>query len=152
MTKAQDLLQLAQEMLSADVMLPNLVAVITEDMVQPTQQTKRPQSGANAVQNSAEITIKITALETLRNLIEASHNLTDDHHFDSLIQCAVAVLYLHQGNKMIQMSTLSILAALRDKNMDLTVKSILSGSLSQVQLNIVKQLANAYDRTLAKQL
>jgi hypothetical protein len=31
----------------------------------------------------------------LRNLIEASQNLTDDHHFDSLIQCAVAVLYLH---------------------------------------------------------
>lgn len=35
MTKAQDLLQLAQEMLSADVMIPNLVAVITEDMLQP---------------------------------------------------------------------------------------------------------------------
>jgi hypothetical protein len=36
MTKAQDLLQLAQEMLSADVMIPNLVAVITEDMLQPS--------------------------------------------------------------------------------------------------------------------
>ena len=35
MTKAQDLLQLAQEMLSADVMLPNLVAFITEDMLIP---------------------------------------------------------------------------------------------------------------------
>jgi hypothetical protein len=33
MGKTQDLLTLAQEMLSADVLLPNLVAVITSDML-----------------------------------------------------------------------------------------------------------------------
>ena len=32
LVKAQDLMTLAQEMLSADVMLPNLVALITSDM------------------------------------------------------------------------------------------------------------------------
>ena len=60
MTKAQDLLQLAQEMLSADVMLPNLVAVITEDMLITANANKRPQSsgGQNNGFNSFEITLK----------------------------------------------------------------------------------------------
>lgn len=35
--KVQDMLSLAQEMLSADVLLPNLVAIITTDMLTPSK-------------------------------------------------------------------------------------------------------------------
>jgi hypothetical protein len=48
------------------------------------------------------------------------------------------------------MSALAIILTLRDKNVNMTLKSILSGGLTSTQLNIVKQLANAYDRTLSK--
>jgi len=70
-------------MLSAEVLLPNLVAVITEDMLS-LPQSKRPSSSSNPNQQSYEITLRVTALNTLRGLIEGSSNLTEDHHFDSL--------------------------------------------------------------------
>ncbi len=70
-------------MLSAEVLLPNLVAVITEDMLSMPQ-LKRPSSSSNPNQLSYEITLRVTALDTLRGLIVASSNLTEDHHFDSL--------------------------------------------------------------------
>ena len=44
LNKASDLLALGQETLSADVMLPNLVAVISSDM----SVTARPSSAANS--------------------------------------------------------------------------------------------------------
>lgn len=62
-------------MLSADVMLPNLVAVITEDILS-SPQMKRPSSSSNPNQTNYEVSLRVTALETLRALIEASQNLT----------------------------------------------------------------------------
>jgi hypothetical protein len=48
------------------------------------------------------------------------------------------------------MASLGCLVALRDKNTYQTIRSIVSGGLSTMQVNIIKQLANAYERTLSK--
>ncbi len=61
MNKVQDIMTLAQEMLSADVMLPNLVAVINEEM-----EVRKP-SPSN---NGYEITYKVIALESMQTLID----------------------------------------------------------------------------------
>jgi hypothetical protein len=50
------------------------------------------------------------------------------------------------------MGGLGALVALRDKNMGLTLKAICEGGLTTQQYNLVKQLANAYDRNLSKQI
>jgi hypothetical protein len=57
---------------------------------------------------------------------------------------------VNSGNKNIQMASLACLVALRDKNVSQTIKAIIAGGLSTVQVNIIKQLANAYERTLSK--
>lgn len=49
-------------------------------------------------------------------MIEDASNLREDTHFDSLVQCVASVLQIHSGNKLIQMSSLGCLVALRDKN------------------------------------
>lgn len=53
---------------------------------------------------------------------------------------------------MVQMAGLGAILALRDKSMGMTINAIMGAGLTQPQFNIVKQLANAYDRTLAKQI
>lgn len=48
------------------------------------------------------------------------------------------------------MAGLNALVAIREKDLSMAAKAISSGTLSQAQFNIIKQLANAYDKTLAK--
>jgi hypothetical protein len=48
------------------------------------------------------------------------------------------------------MASLGCLVALRDKNTQQTIRAIVAGGLSTMQVNIIKQLANAYERTLSK--
>jgi hypothetical protein len=48
------------------------------------------------------------------------------------------------------MPSLGAILALRDKKQELTIQSILD--LPHNQFNIVKQLSNAFERTLAKQI
>jgi len=48
------------------------------------------------------------------------------------------------------MGGLSALVALTKKDEYLAIKSIIEGGLNSQQFNIIKQLANAYDRNLAK--
>lgn len=50
------------------------------------------------------------------------------------------------------MAALGCLVALRDKSVGQTIKAIVAGGLSTMQVNIIKQLANAYERTLSKQI
>jgi hypothetical protein len=57
------LLILAQEMLSADVLLPNLVAII---------------ENTNINQSSMDISMKVNAMETMQALIKGCQRLTDD--------------------------------------------------------------------------
>jgi hypothetical protein len=46
------------------------------------------------------------------------------------------------------MPSLGAILTLRDKNPDMTLTTIIG--LPQAQYNIIKQLANAYDRTLSR--
>ena len=61
--KASDLLLLAQEMLSADVLLPNLVAII---------------ENTNISQSSMDISMKVNSMETMQILIKGCQRLTED--------------------------------------------------------------------------
>lgn len=72
--KTSDLFALAQEMLSADVLLPNLVAFITADLLVQSKSF-----------STIDIQLKVFALEHLRALIEGSEHLDNEAHFESLI-------------------------------------------------------------------
>jgi hypothetical protein len=87
LSKVHDLIQLGKETLSADVMLPNLVAVITADVLTPSKGSsvaRRPSSTSSAMVTT-EISFKLNALDTLKSLIEDSQNLREDSHFESLV-------------------------------------------------------------------
>ena len=135
------MLILAREMLSPDVILPNLVAVMAVDGV---LDEKTSSSG------TAMVAMKVACLEELAILIEASQNLSEEVQFESLVSCVASELETYCGNRAIQKAGLAAVVALRDKNLALTLQSL--SSLPTLQLNIVKQLANAYERPLAKQI
>ena len=135
------MLVLAREMLSPDVILPNLVAVMAVDGVLDER---------SASSGTAMVAMKVACLEELAILIEASQNLSDEVQFESLVSCVASELEAYYGNRAIQKAGLAAVVALRDKNLGLTLQSL--SSLPSLQLNILKQLANAYERPLAKQI
>lgn len=67
---------------------------------------------------SYDISLKVTALEIMKFLIDSCQNLTEDSHYDSLVQCIVTLLQYHSGNKLIQMASLAALQSLRDKSVN----------------------------------
>ena len=87
LNKVHDLISIGKETLSADVMLPNLVAVITADVLTPskTSSTQRRPSSSSGSTLNPQLSYKLTSLETMRILIEDCQNLTEDTHFESLV-------------------------------------------------------------------
>ena len=81
---------------------------------------------------SLDIALKVTALETMKFLIDACQNLSENSHYDSLVQCIVTLLQLHSGNKLIQMTSLSALQALLEKSAPQTLQALVSGVLSSL--------------------
>lgn len=74
----------------------------------------------------------------------------EEHQIDSLVQIVAITLKDHSTNKGIQMPSLGAFLSLRDKQQDMTLDCLTQ--LPQNQLNIIKHLANAYERTLYRQI
>lgn len=121
------------------MMLPNLVAVITVDVMttKPSPATRRPSSSSTSLL-TPDLSFRFYALDIMKSLIEDSQNLREDTHFESLVQCIGSVLQVNSGNKHIQMAALGCLVALRDKSVGQTIKAIVAGGLSTMQVNIIK--------------
>jgi hypothetical protein len=86
------MLILAREMLSPDVILPNLVAVMAVDGVLE----ERASSSGTAI-----VSMKVACLEELAILIEASQNLSEELQFESLVSCVASELEAYCGNRAI---------------------------------------------------
>lgn len=70
--------------------------------------------------------------------------------YESTVSAIGSILNNHSSLKSIQMPSLGAILLLREQNLRFTLKAILE--LPHLQFSIVKQLANAYEKTLAKQL
>ncbi|CDW90677.1 clip-associating protein [Stylonychia lemnae] len=130
--KGQELLQLVMEVLTPNVILPNLVGILEEISDDNTQ-----------------IPIKLSGLDTLCILLKEA-KLSEQIQFESTVQIISQILQNHSSQKQVQISSLKAIQILRDKNVKFTLESI--NLLSNLQQNILKQVANVFDRNLAKQI
>lgn len=76
--KVRDLLSLSEEMLSADVMLPNLVAMAA-DLI-----SSAPKADVQST--------KLVILETLNDFVNGCTHLDQDVHYESVVQSVAMIL------------------------------------------------------------
>eukprot|EP00350_Pseudokeronopsis_sp_OXSARD2_P001784 CAMPEP_0170547716 /NCGR_PEP_ID=MMETSP0211-20121228/6067_1 /TAXON_ID=311385 /ORGANISM="Pseudokeronopsis sp., Strain OXSARD2" /LENGTH=175 /DNA_ID=CAMNT_0010852867 /DNA_START=1349 /DNA_END=1876 /DNA_ORIENTATION=+ len=131
--RATDLLAMAEEILTPELLLPQVVNILD-----------------SLDGNLSEMKTKVSALEFLSSLLSKCELEFEEMQVESIAGCVGKVLIQHCNQKAIQMPSLASFLALRGKNCDMALKAILK--LPPQQFNIIKQLANAYERTLAKQL
>ena len=134
--KANDLINLARETLGADFLLPHFISIL-DDMAPDPQQIKT----------------KISALEVLNVLIKESESLDNNSEnypqYVAVIKSLGNVIKQHSSQRSIVNPVIGAILSLRDKNMQTTFKAIVE-ELNQTQYTILKQLLNAYERTLAR--
>eukprot|EP00347_Sterkiella_histriomuscorum_P005558 403356151 len=131
-TKANELFTLTIEVLSSNVILPYLIGELEE-----------------LSQDSQQLSQKISGLEMLVILLKSAE-LDEEIQFESTIGVIGQILSQYSTQRSIQNPSLGAILQLRDSNQEATLKCI--QNLPSLQFNIIKQLANAYDRNLAKQI
>jgi len=137
--KAYEILAIVKQVLTAELVLPHFLAAFDRD-------------GANDFQYILE------GLYFLHSLVDEASSLSEEAQFCAIIQTVANHLqtFLTSGKRPVstqrhfELAALSVILALRDKNTGLCITAIVN--LPPDQITIAKQLAQQFEKALARQI